>query len=90
LNNRGFLVEAAPHRVSGSSPGGVNFAITFFASAEKAQAAKATHHYRTQISLPTTHVGIDDLGNPPPEPGAKPMTLPTVDLHTIVVCVLHG
>jgi hypothetical protein len=89
LNGRSFLVQASPHRVSGSSPGGVNFEITFFANATAALAAKTTHHYRTQLILPTTDVGIDDSGNPPGK-GGKAMTLAAVDLHTIVVCVLHG
>jgi hypothetical protein len=90
LNSRSFLVQASPHRVSGSSPAGVNFAITFFPNATAALAAKATHHYRTQLILPTTDVGIDDSGNPPGKPGGKPRTLAAVDLHTIVVCLLHG
>jgi hypothetical protein len=90
LNDRSFLVQASPHRVSGSSPGGINFAVTFFANAHAATLASATHHYLTQIILPTTDVGIDDSGNPPAHPGGKPMTLASVDLHTIVVCILHG
>lgn len=90
LNSRGFLVQAGPHRVSGSSPGGVNFAVTFFASAQAAAAARATHHYVEQIASATTDVGIDDSGNPPEHPGGKPMTLAPVDLHTVVVCILHG
>jgi hypothetical protein len=90
LNSRGFLVDASPHRVSGSSPGGVNFAVTFFANAQAAKAARTTHHYAKQIISRTTKVGIDDSGNPPAHAGGKPMTLPAVDLHTIVVCILHG
>lgn len=90
LNSRSFLVEASPHRVSGSSPAGVNFAVTFFANAQAALVAKASHHYRAQISLARVHVGIDDHGNPPSKPGGQARTLAAVDLHTIVVCVLHG
>ncbi|HWB21803.1 MAG TPA: hypothetical protein VG652_02835 [Gaiellaceae bacterium] len=90
LNNRSFLVDVSPHRISGSSPAGVNFQVTFFANARDARAAAAVHHYRQQLILPTTDVGIDDTGNPPAKPGGKPMELAAVDLHTIVVCVLHG
>lgn len=90
LNDRAFLVQASPHQVSGSSPGGVNFAVTFFANARAVTLASATHHYLTRIILPTTHVGIDDSGNPPVQPGGKPRTLASVDLHTIIVCILHG
>jgi hypothetical protein len=90
LNNRGFLVDASPHRVSGSSPAGVNFEVTFFANEQATRAAAAAHHYRQQIILPTTDAGIEDRGNPPETPGGKPMELASVDLHTIVVCILHG
>jgi hypothetical protein len=90
LNARSFLVQAGPHEVSGSSPGGVNFTVTFFANATAATAASAKHRYLSQIILPTTDVGIDDSGNPPAQPGGKPRALAAVDLHTIVVCVLHG
>jgi hypothetical protein len=90
LNNRGFLVGATPHRVSGSSPGGVNFAVTFFANPQAARASGAKHHYAKQIISAVTDVGIDDSGNPPAHPGGKPMRLESVDLHTIVVCILHG
>jgi hypothetical protein len=90
LNNRSFLVDVSPHRVSGSSPAGVNFEVTFFANAHAAHAAAAVHHYRQQIILPTTDAGIDDAGNPPATQGGKPMELASVDLHTIVVCILHG
>jgi len=90
LNGRGFLVQASPHHVSGSSPGGVNFAVTFFANAQAADTASTTHHYLTQIISTTTDVGIDDSGNPPAHPGGKPRALEAVDLHTIVVCILHG
>jgi uncharacterized protein (UPF0333 family) len=90
LNGRGFLVDVSPHRISGSSPGGVNFAVTFFANAQAADVARVRHHYVKRIISTTTNVGIDDTGNPPAHPGGKPMTLPAVDLHTIVVCILHG
>ncbi len=90
LNGRSFLVQASPHRVSGSAPDGVNFTVTFFASEQAALTATASHHYRTQIILPTIDVGIDDTGNPPAKAGGKARTLAAVDLHTIVVCVLHG
>lgn len=90
LNSRGFLVQASRHEVSGSSPGGVNFAVTFFANAAAADKAALTHRYLTQIISTTTDVGIDDSGNPPAHPGGKPMKLEAVDLHTIVVCILHG
>ena len=90
LNNRGFLVQARPRLVSGSSPGGVNFAVTFFANAQAAAAARTTHRYVKQIISTITNVGIDDSGNPPAHPGGRPMTLAPVDLHTIVVCILHG
>jgi hypothetical protein len=90
LNGRGFLVDASPHRISGSSPGGVNFTVMFFGTTQAAEVAKTTHHYVKRIISRTTNVGIDDSGNPPAHAGGKPMTLPAVDLHTIVVCILHG
>jgi hypothetical protein len=90
LNGRGFLVDATPHRISGSSPGGVNFTVMFFVNGRTAEVAKTTHHYVKRIISKTTNVGIDDSGNPPAHAGGRPMTLPAVDLHTIVVCILHG
>jgi hypothetical protein len=90
LNGRGFLVDASPHRISGSSPGGVNFTVMFFGTTQAAEVAKTTHHYVKRIISKTTNVGINDSGNPPARRGGKPMTLPAVDLHTIVVCILHG
>ena len=90
LNARGFLVQAAKGKVSGSSPGGVNFSVSFFPNEAAARVAQVKHHYLTEIIAATTDVAIDDAGNPPAHPGGKPLTLPAVDLHTIVVCVLHG
>ena len=90
LNDRSFLVQATPHRVSGSSPGGINFSVTFFQSSAAARVAQATHHYLTQIVSATSNVGIDDSGNPPAKPGGPPRALAGIDLHTIVVCILHG
>ena len=90
LNARGFLVTAGAHQVTGSSPAGVNFAVRFFVDAASEHAEEATHHFLTEIISATTAVGIDDSGNPPAKPGGAPRTLAAVDLHTIVVCTLHG
>jgi hypothetical protein len=90
LNGRGFLVDASPHRISGSSPGGVNFTVMFFANTQAAEVARTTHHYVKRIITTKANVAIDDSGNPPAHTGGRPMTLPAVDLHTIVVCILHG
>ncbi len=91
LNARTFLVQANGQRVSGSSPGGVNFEVTFFPNARAERIAQIRHHYLTKIvSATLDNVGIDDSGNPPAHPGGPPMGLPAVDLHTIVVCILHG
>jgi hypothetical protein len=91
LNARSFLVQADGRRqVGGSSPGGINFAVTFFADARAARIARARHHYSTMLMSSTADVAIDDSGNPPAHRGGRPMRLEPVDLHTIIVCIEHG
>lgn len=71
--------------VSGSSPGGINFTVTFHASPAAAAAALARlgRAYAVRMAAAV----VDDAGNPPLHPGGKPMTLSHDELATLRHCI---
>jgi len=88
LNTDTFLVNAEGIRVTGSSPGGINFVATFYRSPAAAAAAVARRNpaYLTRMD----DAVIDDAGNPPLHPGGPPMRLTNDELATLRHCIeLH-
>ena len=85
LNSDQFLVIATGRKIQGSSPGGINFTITFYASPAAASAAyvRLNPKYATLMGAAV----INDAGNPPPHPGAPPMRLIHDDLATLRHCI---
>jgi hypothetical protein len=89
LDTDTFLVNADGSRVTGSSPGGINFVATFYRSPAAAAAAFAHHdpEYATRMAAAV----IDYSGNPPLHPGGKPMRLTYDELATLRHCIeLHS
>ena len=85
LNSDAFIVDAEGRRVSGSSPGGVNFTVTFYKSpaAAAASLARLDPAYSAAIAAAV----VDYSGNPPLHPGGAPMALIHNDLATLRLCI---
>ncbi len=93
LNSDTFVVASAGRQVSGSSPGGINFTVTFYQSHRPAAAAAAVARLQPCQYVDDRFAAavVNDAGNPPPHPGGAPMTL-TYDekLATLRHCIeLH-
>jgi hypothetical protein len=84
LNTDLFVVSQSGDQVSGSSPGGVNFTVTFHKTTRAAAAAAGRHPAYT-IQLGTAVV--DDFGNPPAHRGGAPMRLTHDDIVTLRHCI---
>jgi hypothetical protein len=88
LDSDTFVVAAAGRQVSGSSPGGVNFTVTFYKS--PAAAAAALSHLNATYATALAATVVDYAGNPPAHPGGAPMTLTYDELATLRLCIeLH-
>ena len=87
LGNRGFLVEADGNVVRGSSPAGVNFTLTLYATPAAARAARGASGHRAAI--PVVRALVDDRGNPPGANGT-PRRLSKRALAEIRACVTHA
>jgi hypothetical protein len=85
LNTDLFIVSQSGDQVSGSSPGGVNFTVTFHKTAGAAVTAAGRRHPAYTIRLGTAVV--DDFGNPPAQPGGAPMRLTHDDIVTLRHCI---
>jgi hypothetical protein len=85
LNSDTFLVQAAGKRISGSSPAGVNFTVTFYKSPAAAAAARARLDPAYSAAIAATVV--DYSGNPPLHPGGAPMALVYDELATLRLCI---
>ena len=85
LNTDTFIVEAAGKQISGSSPGGVNFTVTFYKSPAVAAAARALLDPAYSAAIAATV--IDYSGNPPLHRGGAPMRLVHDDLRTLRHCI---
>ncbi len=92
LNGMAFLVTATESDLSGSSPAGINFTLKFFHDLTTASTYADQHKGTTTVALPGafSNVVLDDSGNPPGAPGGAPSKLDSVDIQSIVDCVLQG
>ena len=72
-------------KIRGSSPGGINFTVTFYRSIRAANVASA-HLDPTHATVIGATV-VNDAGNPPLHPGGPPMTLIHDDLATLRHCI---
>jgi len=85
LNSDAFLVEAAGTQITGSSPGGINFTVTFHTS--PAAAAVALAHLNRVYAVEMAAAVVDDAGNPPLHRGGTPMRLSPDELATLRLCI---
>ena len=85
LDSDTFVVASAGRQVSGSSPGGVNFTVTFYKS--PAAAAAALSHLDAKYATAIAATVVDYAGNPPAHPGGAPMTLTYDELATLRHCI---
>ena len=86
LNSDLFLVQAEGRKILGSSPGGVNFTVTFYASPAIAKAALAQLDPMYASAIVATVV--DYSGNPPRRRGAAPPRLINDDFATLRHCIV--
>jgi hypothetical protein len=83
--NDDFLVQPSQGEVSGMSPAGVSFTLTFFATPAKAQAAAAKKNPKTTAVVEN---GVVDFhGNPTPYVGAPPAKISQAELKNIKDCI---
>jgi hypothetical protein len=85
LNSDTFVVQATDTQITGSSPGGINFMVTFYKTPAAATAALAGRDPIYARTIAATV--IDDSGNPPLHPGGKPMRLIHDDFATLRHCI---
>jgi hypothetical protein len=83
--NDDFLVQPSQGEVSGMSPAGVSFTLTFYATPAKAQAAAAKKNPKTTAVVEN---GVVDFhGNPTPYVGAPPAKISQAELTNIKDCI---
>jgi hypothetical protein len=83
--NDDFLVQPSQGEVSGMSPAGVSFTLTFYGTPEKAKAAAAKKNPKTTAVVEN---GVVDFhGNPSPYQGAPPAKISPVELASIKQCI---
>ena len=83
--NDDFLVQPSQGDVSGMSPAGVSFTLTFYTTPAKAQAAAAKKNPKT-TALVENGV-VDFKGNPSIYAGAPPAKISKVELAAIKTCI---
>ena len=86
LNADLFIVQVEGRQILGSSPGGVNFTVTFYASPAAANAALGRLNPRYGAAIVATVV--DYSGNPPRRKGAAPPRLINDDFATLRHCIV--
>jgi len=80
-----FLVQPSQTTIDGTSPGGVAFTLTFYASQAKADAAFEKKDPKTTAKVEN---GIVDFrGNPSPYEGAPPAKISQKELAVIKRCI---
>ena len=83
--NDDFLVQPSQGEVSGMSPAGVSFTLTFYGTPEKAKAAAAKKNPKTTAVVEN---GVVDFhGNPTPYAGAPPAKISKAELQNIKDCI---
>ena len=86
LNADLFIVQADGRKILGSSPGGVTFTVTFYASPAAANAALARLNPTYAAAIVATVVDYSD--NPPRHHGAAPPRLVNDDFATLRHCIV--
>jgi hypothetical protein len=80
-----FLVQPSQTSIDGTSPGGVNFTLTFYKTAGAAKKVFAGKNPKTTAIVET---GVVDFrGNPSPYKGAPPAKISKSELASIKKCI---
>jgi hypothetical protein len=85
LSGKEFVVRSQAKSITGSSPGGAVFALTFYRSDAAAKAARANQPAATTAVV--ENAVVDFSHNPRPSTSSPPLKLTAKDLATLRACI---